>query len=134
MSNTARAGSSYMPPKIFNFPLRLSFVFFFLHAIECFFFTFSFIWQSRNWTPSCITRLTNEPYLVSVEALPIVYLGLAVAITRLTSKPCLVYVRLFTVPNVFVRSFRYTASYRHGYLDFQMCRGDGRPKPPPPPK
>ena len=123
-----------MPPKIFNFPLRLSFVFFFfLHAIECFFLTFSFIWQSRNWTPSCITRLTNEPYLVSVEALPIVYLGLAVAITRLTSKPCLVYVRLFTVPNVFVRSFRYTASYRHGYLDFQMCRGDGRPKPPPPP-
>ena len=29
-------------------------------------------------------------------------------------------VRLFTVPYFFVRSFRYTASYRHGYLDFQM--------------
>ena len=28
--------------------------------------------------------------------------------------------RLFTVPYFFVRSFRYTASYRHGYLDFQM--------------
>ena len=24
-----------------------------------------------------------------------------------------------------VRSFRYTASYRHGYLDFQMYRGSG---------
>ena len=50
--------------------------------------------------------------------------------------------RLFTVPNFFVRSFRYTASYRHGYLDFQMYRGGGRrgiffslpPKPPPPPR
>ena len=28
--------------------------------------------------------------------------------------------RLFTVPYFFVRSFRYAASYRHGYLDFQM--------------
>ena len=35
--------------------------------------------------------------------------------------------RLFTVPYFFVRSFRYTASYRHGYLDFQMYRGGGRP-------
>ena len=26
--------------------------------------------------------------------------------------------RLFTVPYFFVRSFGYTASYRHGYLDF----------------
>ena len=34
--------------------------------------------------------------------------------------------RLFTVPYFFVRSFRYTASYRHGYLDFQMYRGVGR--------
>ena len=34
--------------------------------------------------------------------------------------------RLFTVPYFFVRSFRYTASYRHGYLDFQMYRGGGR--------
>lgn len=75
MSNTARAGSS----------------------IECFFLTFSFIWQSRNWTPSCITRLTSEPYLVSVEALRIVYLGFAVAITRLTSKPYLVYVEALPV-------------------------------------
>ena len=25
------------------------------------------------------------------------------------------FVRLFTVPYFFVRSFRYTASYRHGY-------------------
>lgn len=80
-----------MPPKIFSFPLPLSFVLF-LDEIECFFLTFSFIWQSRNWTPSCITRLTSEPYLVSVEALRIVYLGLAVAITRLTGKPYLVYV------------------------------------------
>ena len=28
--------------------------------------------------------------------------------------------RLFTVPYFFVRSFRYTASYRHEYLDFQI--------------
>ena len=34
--------------------------------------------------------------------------------------------RLFTVPYFFVRWFRYTASYRHGYLDFQMYRGDRR--------
>jgi len=34
--------------------------------------------------------------------------------------------RLFTVPCFFARSFRYTASYRHGYLDFQMYRGGGR--------
>ena len=34
--------------------------------------------------------------------------------------------RLFTVPYFFVRSFRYTASYRHGFLDFQMYRGGGR--------
>ena len=33
--------------------------------------------------------------------------------------------RLFTVPYFLVRSFRYTASYRHGYLDFQMYRGAG---------
>ena len=31
--------------------------------------------------------------------------------------------RLFTVPIFFVRLFRYTASYRHGHLDFQMYRG-----------
>ena len=34
--------------------------------------------------------------------------------------------RLFTVPYFFVRSFRYTASYHHGYLGFQMYRGGGR--------
>ena len=34
--------------------------------------------------------------------------------------------RLFTVPYFFVRSFRYAASYRHGYLNFQMYRGGGR--------
>ena len=34
--------------------------------------------------------------------------------------------RLFTVPYFFVRSFRYTAYYCHGYLDFQMYRGGGR--------
>ena len=34
--------------------------------------------------------------------------------------------RLFTAPFFFVWSFRYTASYRHGYLDFQMYRGGGR--------
>ena len=34
--------------------------------------------------------------------------------------------RLFTVPYFFVRSFRYTVSCRHGYLDFQMYRGGGR--------
>ena len=28
--------------------------------------------------------------------------------------------RLFTVPYFSVRSFRYTASYHHGYLDFEM--------------
>ena len=28
--------------------------------------------------------------------------------------------RLFTVPYFFVRSFRYTASYHHEYLDFQI--------------
>ena len=33
--------------------------------------------------------------------------------------------RLFTVPYFLVRSFRYTASYRHGYLDFGMYRGGG---------
>ena len=32
---------------------------------------------------------------------------------------------LFTVPYFFVRLFRYTASYRQGYLDFQMYRGGG---------
>ena len=36
------------------------------------------------------------------------------------------YFRLFTVPYFFVRSFRYTASYRHGYLDFQVYRGGGK--------
>ena len=35
-------------------------------------------------------------------------------------------VGLFTVPYFFVRSFRYTASYRHGYLDFQVYRGGRR--------
>ena len=34
--------------------------------------------------------------------------------------------RLFTVPYFFVRSFGHTASYRHGYLDFQMYRGGRR--------
>ena len=34
--------------------------------------------------------------------------------------------RLFTVPYFFVRSFRYTTSYRHGYLGFQMYLGGGR--------
>ena len=34
--------------------------------------------------------------------------------------------RLFTVPYFFVRSFRYTTSYRHGYLDFQRYRRGGR--------
>ena len=33
--------------------------------------------------------------------------------------------KLFTVPYFFARSFRYTASYRHGYLDFQMYREAG---------
>ena len=33
--------------------------------------------------------------------------------------------RLFTVPYFFVGLFRYTASYHHGYLDFQMYRGGG---------
>ena len=32
---------------------------------------------------------------------------------------------MFTIPFFFVRSFRYTASYRYGYLDFQMYRGAG---------
>ena len=36
------------------------------------------------------------------------------------------YIRMFTVPYFFVRSFRYTAYYRHWYLDFQMYRGGGR--------
>ena len=36
------------------------------------------------------------------------------------------YGRLFTVPYFFVRSYRYAASYRHGFLDFQMYRGGGR--------
>ena len=36
--------------------------------------------------------------------------------------------RLFTVAYFFVRSFRYTASYRHSYLVFQMYRGGGRPE------
>ena len=31
--------------------------------------------------------------------------------------------RLFTVAYFFVRSFRYTTSYGHDYLDFQMYRG-----------
>ena len=34
--------------------------------------------------------------------------------------------RLFTVPYFFVRSFRYTAPYRHGYLDFPKYREGGR--------
>ena len=33
--------------------------------------------------------------------------------------------RLFTAPYFFVRSFRYTASYRHSYLVIQMYRGQG---------
>ena len=33
--------------------------------------------------------------------------------------------RLFTVPYFFVRSFRFTASYRHGYLDFKCTKGAG---------
>ena len=33
--------------------------------------------------------------------------------------------RLFTIPYFFVRSFRYTASYRLGFLDFQMYREGG---------
>ena len=33
--------------------------------------------------------------------------------------------RLFTVPYFFVRSVGYTASYCHGYRDFQMYRGLG---------
>ena len=33
--------------------------------------------------------------------------------------------RLFTVAYFFVRSFRYTASYRLSYLVFQMYRGAG---------
>ena len=37
-----------------------------------------------------------------------------------------VYGRLFTVPFFFVSSCRYTASYRHRYLDFQMHLGRGR--------
>ena len=36
------------------------------------------------------------------------------------------FARLFTVPYFFVRSFRYTAPYRHGYLDFPMYREGGR--------
>ena len=32
---------------------------------------------------------------------------------------------LFTVLYIFLRSFRYTASYRHGYLDFEMYGGGG---------
>ena len=36
--------------------------------------------------------------------------------------------RLFTFPDFFVRSFRYTASYRHSYLVIQMYRGGGRPE------
>ena len=31
-------------------------------------------------------------------------------------------------PIFFVRSFRYTASYRHSYLVIQMYRGGGRPE------
>ena len=34
--------------------------------------------------------------------------------------------RLFAVPYFLARSFRYTASYCHGYLDFQIYQGDGR--------
>ena len=33
--------------------------------------------------------------------------------------------RLFTVLYFFVRSLRYTASYRHRYLDFQITEGSG---------
>ena len=48
-------------------------------------------------------------------------------LSRRRSKPSLKSVyRLFTVPYFFVKSFRYTASYRHGYRDFQMYRGGGR--------
>ena len=36
--------------------------------------------------------------------------------------------RLFTVPYFFVRSFRYTASYRHSYLVIQMYKEGGRPE------
>ena len=39
---------------------------------------------------------------------------------------CHLGLRLFTVPYFFVRSFRYTASYRHEYLHFQMYRAGGR--------
>ena len=44
----------------------------------------------------------------------------------LVTQSFLTYDRLLTVPYFFARSFRYTASYRHGYLDFQMYRGGGR--------
>ena len=37
----------------------------------------------------------------------------------------IVWHRLFAVPYFFVRSFRYTTSYRHGYLDFQITEGSG---------
>ena len=48
-------------------------------------------------------------------------------LSRRRSKPSLKSVyRLFTVPCFFAKSFRYTASYRHGYRDFQMYRGGGR--------
>ena len=55
--------------------------------------------------------------------------------------------RLFTVHYFFVRSFRYTASYRHGYISIFKCTegagvgdnssgggGGTRKIPPPPPK
>ena len=46
--------------------------------------------------------------------------------TILVTLACIGECRLFTVAYFFVRSFRYTASYGHGYLDFQMYRGGGR--------
>ena len=43
---------------------------------------------------------------------------LAKSMLRNVKSPLLI--RLYTVPYFFVRSLRYTASYRHGYLDFKM--------------
>ena len=70
-------------------------------------------------------RATKEIGDVCAQARPIVTIGSLIMFFFFSEKSGHGF-RLFTVPYFFARSFRYTASYRHGYLDFQMYRGGGR--------
>ena len=71
---------------------------------------------------SQLHKLRKQKYYVSMYSTSKMYAAVRKSLLFIS----LWNIRLFTVPYFFVRSFRYTASYRHGYLDFQMFRGDGR--------